>query len=211
MHYRIVSGCIPVVLSMTRTMKKRILLFVLSLGLSLFLTSPLYAEEAFHEGTTEWGVSAGFGFNFHLSNNVKEDIQFYFLTPWWGKVLKKWDGGGSLEFIAEGFLSFARQESKDRFAVGITPLLAYNFKALGKAVPFLELGAGILYTDLDPERFGSEFNFTPQGGIGIRYETTPGRFLRLSFRYHHISNAGLDDENRSIDSVFFSIGFSFIR
>lgn len=191
-------------------MKKRRLLLGFFVSLALFHSTSVFAEDTFQKGTTEWGLSAGFGDNFHFKN-VREDIQFLFLSPWWGKVLKKWDRGGSLEFIAEGFLSYTRQESKDRYAVGITPLLAHNFKNFGKVVPFLELGAGILYTDLDPERFGSQFNFTPQAGGGIRYELGPDRFLKLSYRYHHISNADLDEENRGIDSNFFSIGLSFIR
>ena len=191
-------------------MKKRSLLLGFFVSLALFQASSVFAGDIFQKGTTEWGLSAGFGDNFYF-NNVREDIKFFFLSPWWGKIIKKWDRGGSLEFITEGFLSYTRQDSEDRYAVGITPLLAYNFKDFGKAVPFIELGAGILYTDLDPERFGSEFNFTPQVGGGIRYELGPGRFLKLSYRYHHISNAGLDDDNRGIDSNFFSIGLSFIR
>ena len=200
-------------------MKKKNLLLVLYLSLSIFQTSFVRAEDVFQKGTTEWGLSAGFGDNIHNGGNVNEDIQFYFLTPSWGKVLKKWDGDGSLEFIKdgslefiiEGFLSYAQQVSKDRYAVGFTPLLAYNFKALGKAVLFLELGAGILYTDLDPERFGSKLGFTPQGGIGLRYKIAHRSFLKFSYRFHHISNAGLDEDNNGIDSNFFFIGLSFLR
>ncbi|MFQ5842365.1 MAG: hypothetical protein ACE5I8_07995, partial [Thermodesulfobacteriota bacterium] len=87
----------------------------------------------------EWAASGGFGTHFHVAGNVREDIQFYSLFPSVGKVLKKWDGGGSLGIIVEGFLSYARQVSKDRYAGGITSLLAYNLKPFGKAVPFIEL------------------------------------------------------------------------
>jgi len=193
-------------------MRKRYLLLGLYLTLFVLWASCVYAEAPFQKGATEWGISGGFGGNFPIGmgRNVKEDIQFYFLTPSWGKVLEKWGGYGSLEFVAEGFLSYAQQDSKDRYGVGITPLFAYNFESLGRAVPFLELGAGILYTNLDPEGFGSHLNFTPQGGIGVRYEVAHGRFLKLSYRVHHISNAYIDEENRSIDSHFFLIGISFL-
>ncbi len=192
-----------------KNVRKRNLLFESFLSLFILWASMVYAEGPFREGATEWGLSVGFGDNFYIGSNVKEDLQFYFLTPSWGKVLKKWEGGGSLEFTTEGFMTYARQESEDRYGVGITPLIAYNFKALGKAVLFLELGAGILFTNLDPRNFGSDFNFTPQGGIGVRYEIGPRRFLKLSYRFHHISNAGIDRYNRSIDSHFLLIGFSF--
>lgn len=195
-------------------MRKTCLFLILSVGLvvlSLFQTYCVYGEDVFQERALEWGLSGGFGNNFHAAANVEEDVQFYSLFPSVGKVLKKWDGGGSLEFFVEGFLSYARQVSKDRYAGGITPLFAYNLKALGKAVPFIELGAGVLYTDLDPKNFGSKFDFTPQAGIGVRYEIGHGKFLKLSYRLHHISNAGIDADNRSIDSHFFLIGLSSLR
>lgn len=194
-----------------RNIKKTHLLLILYGALSLFQTSSVYGEDVFQKGALEWAASGGFGTHFHVAGNVREDIQFYSLFPSVGKVLKKWDGGGNLEFIVEGFLSYARQVSKDRYAGGITPLFAYNLKPFGKAVPFIELGAGILYTDLDPECFGSKFDFTPQGGIGFRHEIGHGKFLKLSYRFHHISNAGIEEENSSIDSHFVLIGLSFLR
>jgi hypothetical protein len=191
------------------SMRKRKLSFGLCLGLIAFWASVAYAEGPFQKGATEWGFSVGFGDNFHINGNVKEDIQFYFLTPSWGKVLRIWDRLGSSEFVIEGVLSYAQQESKSRYASGITPLLVHNFKALGKTVFFLELGVGILYTNLNPKNFGSNLNLTPQGGIGVRHKIGPGRFLKVSYRFHHISNAGIDEDNRSIDSHFLSLGISF--
>jgi opacity protein-like surface antigen len=111
----------------------------------------------------------------------------------------------------EGFLSYVQQDSKDRYAVGITPLLVYEFTGSSRLVPFFEAGVGVLYTDLDPEDFGSRFNFTPQAGVGLAYEIANQTFLKFSYRYHHISNAGLDEDNSSIDSNFFLIGISFLR
>lgn len=73
-------------------------------------------------------------------------------------------GPGVLEFVLEGFLSYVRQNSQDRYAMGITPLAVYTLIDSGKMTPFFELGIGVLYTDLDPEDFGSKFNFTPPGG-----------------------------------------------
>ncbi|NIO22321.1 MAG: hypothetical protein GTN76_16735, partial [Candidatus Aenigmarchaeota archaeon] len=121
-------------------MKKRTMLFGLSFSLIAFWASLAYAEDPFQKGATEWGFSVGFGDNFHIGEDVKEDIQFYFIAPSWGKVLKIWDRFGSSEFVIEGFLSYARQESETRYGSGITSLLVHNFKPLGKTVFFLELG-----------------------------------------------------------------------
>lgn len=56
-------------------------------------------------------------------------------------------------------------------------MLLYNFKNLGKAIPFLEIGCGILVTDLDPDGFGSSFNFSPQIGVGLLYEIAHNKFI----------------------------------
>ncbi|UCH21629.1 MAG: acyloxyacyl hydrolase [Deltaproteobacteria bacterium] len=168
-------------------------------------------ESSLQKGMTEWGFSVGYGDNFHIGHDVTEDVAFYFLTHFWGRVLKNWSDGGSLEFVAEGFLSFVQQDSVDRYAIGVTPLIAYNLKDFGKVIPFLELGLGILYTDLDPEGFGSRFDFTPQAGFGLRYRIGHGKFLKFSYRIHHVSNADIDEDNLGIDSHLFSVGISFLK
>lgn len=196
---------------LTEKMKKR----NLALGLFLFMIilrwSSVSAESPFEKGVTVWGFSAGIGNNFHVGGNVAEDVEFYVLAPRWGKVLTERVGPGVLEFDLEGFLSYVRQNSRDRYAMGITSFAVYNSTDSGKMIPFLELGGGVLYTDLDPENFGSHFNFTLQAGIGLRYEIADHSFLRFSYRIQHISNAGLDEDNASIDSNFLFIGISVLR
>ncbi|MFQ5755701.1 MAG: acyloxyacyl hydrolase [Acidiferrobacterales bacterium] len=172
------------------------------------------AADPFAKGVTEWSFSVGYGDNFGTSlrgGNVQEDVKFVPFLASWGKVFKKRASGVSLGYAVEGFFSHAKQESVDRSAVGITPLFVYNFKTRKKLTPYAEMGIGIVFTDLDPEGFGSDFGFTPQAGIGIRYAIGHDRFLKFSYRYHHLSNAGLKDDNKSIDSNFFLIGYSFLR
>ena len=192
-------------------MKRKILVLGFFLSTLIAWTPSVHAQDDFQKGRTELGFNVGLGGNFHINNNVREDVDFYFLTPYWGKILKKWAQGSTLEFIAEGFLSYANQDSEARYAVGISPLIVYNFKEIWKIVPFLELGVGVLYTDLNPHGFGSHFDFTPQAGVGLRYELARGTFLNFSYRYHHISNAGISSENDSIDSNFILMGISFLR
>lgn len=192
-------------------MKERTLVLALFLTMFMGPAPPVYAQGTFQNGKTELGFGIGLGGNFHVHNNVKEDVDFYFLTPYWGRILKKWPQGSSLEFMAEGFLSHVQQDSKTRYAVGFTPFIAYNFREIWKIIPFLQLGVGVVYTDLNPQGFGSHFDFTPQAGIGLRYEVGRGKFLNLSYRYHHISNAGTAEENVSIDSNFFLVGVSFLQ
>jgi lipid A 3-O-deacylase len=186
----------------------------LAVLLNLSATPLVYAEDLFQKTVVETGVSVGFGDNFQTSlggGNVREDVTFLSLMFSRGKVFKELDRGRSLQFAVEGSVSHAKQEDESGRAAGATPLFLYNFKTTGKITAFAEAGLGVLYTDLDPERFGSRINFTLQAGIGFRYRLTNERSLRFSYRLHHISNGGLDDANRGIDSNFLAFGISFLR
>lgn len=173
----------------------------------ILLLPDAFAEGLFREGTTELGISGGFGDNYHISS-IDEDIEFYYLTPYWGKILRNWNGTGSFEFLLEGFFSYITQDSKDRYAIGITPIFRFNINKFAKVIPFIDIGGGVLITDLDPKGFGQKFNFTPQGGAGLRYEIASDQFVTFSYRFHHISNGGMAERNQSIDSGFYMIGFS---
>ena len=188
---------------------------ILAIGLFVSMLWPLqvYAGGLFSEGTTEWSFSAGYGKNFNALRhaNVSEDIEFVPLLVSWNTVFKEFTNNSSLAYGVEGIISYAKNESKDAYLAGVTPLLIYNFKNYGKLTPYVEAGVGFVVTDLSPKGFGGDWGFTPQAGIGLRFEVKDGQFIKFSYRYHHISNADLKDDNKSIDSNFFFIGFSFLR
>jgi len=192
-------------------MKKTTL--TIGLFMSMLLPLQVYAVGLFSEGTTEWSFSVGYGKNFTAirHSTVSEDIKFVPLLVSWDKVFKEFTNDSSLAYGVEGIISYARYESKDDYLAGVTPLLIYNFKNYGKLTPYVEAGVGFAVTNLDPKGFGGDWGFTPQAGIGLRFTVKDGQFISFSCRYHHISNANLKDENKSIDSIFFLIGFSFLR
>lgn len=68
-------------------------------------------------------------------------------------------------------------------------------------VPYVEAGVGLIYTDFQREGQGYRVNFNPVAGIGLR---TKSMFLTL--RAHHLSNAGLNDDNRGINSIVLGFG-----
>ncbi len=68
-------------------------------------------------------------------------------------------------------------------------------------VPYVEAGVGLIYTDFQREGQAYRVNFNPVAGFGIRNRTT---FVVL--RLHHLSNGGLNDDNRGINSVVLGFG-----
>jgi hypothetical protein len=82
-------------------------------------------------------------------------------------------------------------------------LAVYDLAPFGtpKFAPYVEAGVGLIYTDFQRKGQGLRMNFNPVAGIGIRMGS---RFLTL--RLHHLSNGGLDDDNRGINSVILGFG-----
>ena len=84
----------------------------------------------------------------------------------------------------------------DRFA-------GYGFR------PYVEAGIGGIYTQWKVEGQGSHLNFNPQMGIGTEFSISPTATYSAALRLHHISNAGLKEDNRGVNSIVFVIGRFF--
>ena len=82
-------------------------------------------------------------------------------------------------------------------------LVVYDLAPRGTSrfVPYVEAGVGLIYTDFQRQEQGLRLNFNPVAGVGVRMGST---FLTL--RAHHLSNGGLDDENRWINSIVLGFG-----
>ncbi|EMG38294.1 Lipid A 3-O-deacylase (PagL) [Desulfocurvibacter africanus PCS] len=75
--------------------------------------------------------------------------------------------------------------------------------------PYAEAGIHAIYTDFREEGQGLRFNFNPQAGIGTDILRDNGPDLFIALRAHHISNAGLDDDNTGINSLLLMFGTYF--
>lgn len=75
--------------------------------------------------------------------------------------------------------------------------------------PYVEAGAGGIYTDFQLEHQGLRVNFNPQAGVGAELRTGAGARWFVTLRLHHLSNAGLAKENDGINSVLIGCGRRF--
>ena len=109
----------------------------------------------------------------------------------------------------------------------LTPIiLRWNFVKAGRRwVPWAQGAGGLLWTNHKFPAFGSStlslsqdgtntetsvWNFTPQGGVGIRYFLSPRRSIDFGANGIHISSASLGDKNPGINaSVQFSLAYSW--
>ena len=98
------------------------------------------------------------------------------------------------------------------YGVGGSPIGAQvNFVHFRRVEPFLTSGGGFLY--FNHRMFGAtQFNFTAQLGGGVQLFSPSRRTaLDVGYKYHHISNANLGNQNPGMDSHMVFIGISLFR
>jgi len=146
-----------------------------------------------------YGISAGFGTNFHPDTQVG----MIFLAPYAAH-----DFGDFWRGKLEGFMG-KTLVPEDRIALGLTPMFEYALDAFSWPNWFLEGGVGVFYTDVKVPGFGSHWVFSPQAGVGRIFKVDQKRSVTVRIRYHHLSNGYLATENTSIDSLMIMIGMDF--
>lgn len=93
-------------------------------------------------------------------------------------------------------------------AVGIAPLgVTRRFFRMSRASPFVGVNGGMLvFTERVPTSRASRANFTASAEIGVRFGPPAEPAITLSYRFHHISNAGVVTENPGLASHLIAVG-----
>lgn len=75
--------------------------------------------------------------------------------------------------------------------------------------PYAEAGIGVIYTQFRVKGQGLHWNFNPLLGIGCELPQQDGKNPFAAIRLHHVSNGGIDDQNRGVNSVELQFGRFF--
>jgi opacity protein-like surface antigen len=169
------------------------------------------AEENMHflqKGTQEIGLGSGYGWSID-SNQYVASVPLNFH---WGCIFTDPKGPsflkGNWEVIAEGSFSYLFHGQR-KYGIGIAGLIRYNFLAGKRLAPYIQGGVGIWHTNLEMHNFPNDFNFSPQGGVGIQYFITRNTAIQGEYRYQHFSNANLYKDNAGLDMNNFWIGYAY--
>lgn len=119
---------------------------------------------------------------------------------------------GNFEGIFELTYSYV-YKGPGSYMGGITALLRYNFVQPSKRrVPYFQVGAGVVYTDAYKDvdsGIGQAIEFTPQGSLGLRIFLRNQLSLDAEAMFHHLSNAGLAERNKGINSFGGFLGVTY--
>ena len=169
----------------------------------------LSADENESNVPTRYGLAAVLGKTFDPVDNIYFTQLSGFIMWDYDKVWHHW-APDPLRFKVEGTAGLTVSPNKRAMAsVGMMALYYLEFIASDRLVPYLEGGIGVVYTDYQVKGQGSRFNFNPQIGIGAEFLVGSGAPFFTAFRLSHISNAGLHDENRGVNSIVWMLGRFF--
>jgi len=97
------------------------------------------------------------------------------------------------------------------YSYGASPIaIQLNWLHSGRLQPFLTSGGGFLYFNRHLFH-ATQLNFTAQVAFGMQVFTPKHNSVDFGYRYQHISNANLGNENPGMDSHVLFLGFSFLR
>ena len=93
------------------------------------------------------------------------------------------------------------QQGRTAFGAGGSPIfLKWLMHPVGPVTPFAEVLGGAIVTNRKVPEDITRFNYTAQGGLGVRVNLSSGHVLSVGYRLHHISNGGLGPRTRSRNS-----------
>jgi lipid A 3-O-deacylase len=157
-----------------------------------------------------YGVGGTCGYAFNIDEDTilfSQAVGFALVDPrtlWHHAALDR------LRFKVElGAGSTLNPKSRFMASAGILALYYLDWFAVGSLRPYLEGGGGAIYTDFKIDGQAYRFNFNPQVGIGTEFKAGSDLSWFTAVRLHHISNAGLNKDNRGINSIVFMLGLYF--
>jgi opacity protein-like surface antigen len=173
---------------------------------------PASAEEVLPKaGTWELGLRTGYiwGMRKHaemIPINLRVGYTV-FKGQWW--IVP----AGAFEVSTEPFVSVIhsiRPGTHGSIELGSgLPVLTYYFDTGTRLAPYIEGGLGLLYTDLRGYSLGGHFSFMENIGLGASYFLSENLAFNAMWRYRHISNANLYDDNAGLDSSVILAGFTY--
>lgn len=155
------------------------------------------------------GVAVTAGSSYHPSPTF-EFIQLSGMAIYDYEQIFPHNAPDQLKFKLEANLG-AADYSGTRLLASINFYAVYYFESFqtNSLKPYVEGGAGIIYSDFQVEGQGLRVNFNPQAGIGVEVTSHDGQKYFGALHATHISNGGLDHDNTGINGILFQLGYLF--
>jgi Lipid A 3-O-deacylase (PagL) len=173
------------------------------LGAALCLARRASAQAIPPGRPPEWGVAIGYGTHIKIGPGTT-DFGVAVLQPSVGFRLSS-----RLEFV--GAATFEHYVSPSGYFIGLLPVGGRLSIGNEKVLPYLGVGVGFGWTDMDDKVFeiSRRFNFRVEGSFGLRIPAGQTSAWTVEGRYQHTSNAGTSYPNQGLNSIVGLVGFRF--
>ena len=150
----------------------------------------------------KWSLAAGYGFSVQLSRGQAEE-KLVLIAPAVSYAFSR-----RFEVFVEGHL--AGYFAPDGYMLGIVPIGGRYYFSAGTVRPYLALGAGFGWTNLEElEELDRRFNYILQACVGARLNRPGGGAWTVEARINHLSNAGTVLPNLGLNAIVFLGGWRF--
>lgn len=191
---------------------KKFIYFCLCLGMVFLLLNLTFANETKPKSLEAVEFFTGFG-----SGDLRENedyclipffVDFDFnLKPLIQKLNLK--PRQLVQFQIEPFISPVFEPDVN-IEIGTSFLLKIGLlPQTSKFQPYVKGGVGMLYMTQHTREQGTQFNFVEYAGAGMHYFFRKNIAFTLEGRARHLSNAGIKEPNKGIDSYFALAGISY--
>jgi lipid A 3-O-deacylase len=170
------------------------------------------AQPPFHQRQWETTVNSGVMFSPFVVVKNRPTVDYAMAAVQAGRMItdparEGW-ARGNFELAGEAFGGGIFDGAGD-YLSGMTLWLRYNMLPEGwRVVPFVQAGAGVMFTDADRHLIGQDFNFNLEVGVGARYMLSDRWSINLEYRFQHISNANMAQRNVGINAQGVMLGVS---
>jgi hypothetical protein len=173
------------------------------LGAALCMAGRAFAQTIPAGRPPEWGVALGYGTHIKIGPGAT-DFGVAVLSPSVGFRISS-----RLEFVASA--TFEHYVSPSAYFVGVLPVGARLYIGNEKFYPYLGVGLGAGWTDLDDKVFeiSRRFNFRIEGSFGLKFPSGETSAWTVEGRYQHTSNAGTVFPNQGLNAIVGMVGFRF--
>jgi hypothetical protein len=172
------------------------------------LASPARAQDGPESGGNEiqfWTTGG------HGTNGIMQHTGIWTAGFRYGWILTEPHGPGFLrgrfEYAIDAVPVFVLFQPTDTaFGAAVNPFaLIWNLEPRGRIAPYIELGGGALFTNVQAPAGSSRINFTSSGAVGAHILAKKLTWS-VDVRFMHISNAGLETPNPGINTLQLRLG-----
>ena len=190
-----------------RKLTRRLALLILLLP--LIFAGPVQAEDG------EGGRLQRIGLLVSSGSSIYSDFDYDYigLHPFWGIFLTDPGPGyrGSWEFAVELFFNKFQDDFSDESEFGFTPTIRWHYGFEQTVSPYIELGAGMLYSNRDIPDTGADINFDAHIGAGANFRVSDDVHIMTGYRWRHVSNGNTHERNSGVDYNQVLFGLSFLH